>query len=100
MATTKRDYYGILGVSKDASIEDIQKAYRKLALQYHPDRNKDAGAEERFKEITHAYAVLTGKEKETQYVIRESPEYTRDWGSTVLIIWDGIMQEENNNMYR
>ena len=51
------DYYKVLGVDKKASQEDIKKAYRKLARQYHPDTNKDAGAEERFKEISEAYDV-------------------------------------------
>jgi molecular chaperone DnaJ len=66
MATT-RDYYEILGVSKDASADDIKKTYRKLALKYHPDRNKEAGAEEKFKEISEAYAVLSDSEKRAQY---------------------------------
>ncbi len=63
-----RDYYKILGVDKNASAEEIKKAYRKLALKYHPDRNKgDPKAEERFKEISEAYAVLSDKEKRAQY---------------------------------
>lgn len=66
MATT-RDYYEILGLSKDASPEDIKKTYRKLALKYHPDRNKEAGAEDKFKEISEAYAVLSDDEKRAQY---------------------------------
>ncbi len=66
MATT-RDYYEILGLDKEASAEDIKKTYRKLALQYHPDRNKEAGAEEKFKEISEAYAVLSDSEKRAQY---------------------------------
>lgn len=66
MATT-RDYYEILGLSKEASAEDIKKTYRKLALQYHPDRNKEAEAEEKFKEISEAYAVLSDTEKRAQY---------------------------------
>lgn len=66
MATT-RDYYEILGLSKDASADDIKKTYRKLALKYHPDRNKEAGAEEKFKEISEAYAVLSDSEKRSQY---------------------------------
>lgn len=63
-----KDYYKILGVSKDASSEEIKKAYRKLALKYHPDRNKgDKEAEAKFKEINEAYAVLSDPEKRKQY---------------------------------
>ncbi len=64
---SKRDYYDVLGVAKDASKDDLKSAYRRLALQYHPDRNKDPDAEERFKEISEAYAVLSDDEKRRQY---------------------------------
>lgn len=67
MSGSKRDYYEVLGVQKGASKDDIKGAYRKLALQYHPDRNKEAGAEERFKEISEAYAVLSDDEKRKRY---------------------------------
>jgi molecular chaperone DnaJ len=63
----KRDYYEVLGVPKNAEKGDIKSAYRKLALQYHPDRNKSAGAEERFKEISEAYAVLSDDDKRKRY---------------------------------
>ncbi len=63
----KRDYYEVLGVQKAASKDEIKDAYRKLAMQYHPDRNKDPGAEEKFKEISEAYAVLSDDQKRTQY---------------------------------
>ncbi|KPK38370.1 MAG: molecular chaperone DnaJ [Omnitrophica WOR_2 bacterium SM23_29] len=65
----KRDYYEILGVDKNASLEDIKRAYRKLALKYHPDRNPSnkKEAEEKFKEISEAYAVLSDPQKRTQY---------------------------------
>lgn len=65
--STKRDYYEVLNVSKDTSKEDIKKAYRKLALKYHPDRNKAPEAESQFKEISEAYAVLSDDEKRSQY---------------------------------
>jgi molecular chaperone DnaJ len=63
----KRDYYEVLGVSKEASKSEIKDAYRKLAMQYHPDRNKAADAEEKFKEISEAYAVLSDDQKRQQY---------------------------------
>jgi len=63
-----KDYYKILGVSKDASDDDLKKAYRKLAMKYHPDQNQgDEQAEESFKEVNEAYAVLSDKEKRRQY---------------------------------
>jgi molecular chaperone DnaJ len=64
----KRDYYEILGVDKNASKEDLRKAYRKLAMQYHPDRNPDnKEAEEKFKEAAEAYEVLNNDEKKARY---------------------------------
>jgi len=68
--TTKRDYYEILGAQKDASADEIKKAYRNLALKYHPDRvspDKKKEAEDRFKEISEAYAVLSDPQKRSQY---------------------------------
>jgi molecular chaperone DnaJ len=64
---SRRDYYEILNVSRNASKDDIKSAYRKLALQYHPDRNKSPEAEGKFKEISEAYAVLSDDEKRGQY---------------------------------
>ena len=61
------DYYKVLGVGKSASPEEIKRAYRELALKFHPDRNKGKGAEERFKTINAAYAVLSDPEKRKQY---------------------------------
>lgn len=64
----KRDYYDILGVARDRSPDDIKKAYRKLAMQYHPDRNPDdQKAEQKFKELSEAYHVLSDKEKRATY---------------------------------
>lgn len=69
----KKDYYKILGIPKDATDDEIKKAYRKLAIQYHPDRQQDkseeerVAAEEKFKEIAEAYEVLSDKEKRAEY---------------------------------
>ena len=64
----KRDYYEVLGVDKSASIDDIKKAYRKKAIQYHPDKNPgDKEAEEKFKEAAEAYAVLSDPDKKAKY---------------------------------
>ena len=63
----QRDYYEILGVPRDADAEAIKRAFRKLALQYHPDRNKEPGAEAKFKEVAEAYAVLSDAEKRQRY---------------------------------
>ena len=65
---SETDYYKVLGVDKKASDAEIKKAYRKLAMKYHPDRTKgDKAAENKFKEISEAYAVLSDKEKREQY---------------------------------
>ncbi len=63
----KRDYYEVLGISKSASKDDIKKAYRKLSKKYHPDINKEADAEDKFKEITDAYEVLSDDQKRAAY---------------------------------
>ena len=68
MADSKRDYYEVLGVNKDASADDIKKAYRKAAMKYHPDRNPgDKTAEEKFKEAGEAYEVLSDADKRARY---------------------------------
>lgn len=64
---TKRDYYDILGVTKSSSSSDLKSAYRKLALKWHPDKNKEPGAEAKFKEINEAYEVLSNPDKKAKY---------------------------------
>lgn len=64
---TKRDFYEVLGISKSAGDAEIKRAYRKLALEWHPDRNKAANANEKFKEINEAYAVLSDSKKKETY---------------------------------
>ena len=65
---SKRDYYEVLGLSKGSSAEEIKKSYRKVAMQFHPDRNPgDKGAEEKFKEAAEAYEVLSDADKRAQY---------------------------------
>lgn len=90
MVKNKRDYYEVLGVSKDADEGTIKKAYRKLAKKYHPDTITAAnGAEEKFKEVTEAYAVLSDKEKRKMYdqfghaaFDPEAGAGTQGWGGT------------------
>ena len=62
-----KNYYKILGLNKGATEDDIKKAYRKMALKFHPDKNKDSDAEERFKEIAEAYEVLSDNKKKYKY---------------------------------
>ena len=65
---SKRDYYEVLGVAKNASADEIKKAYRKMALKYHPDKNPgDKSAEEKFKEAAEAYEVLSDDNKKARY---------------------------------
>lgn len=108
-----KDYHKVLGVRKGASLDEIKEAFRRLALIYHPDRNKDAGAEERFKEINEAYAVLSGKERPQPEPSASARAYERAsgnaraadseldaWSFRVSMVWKGIDEQRHNNMYR
>jgi preprotein translocase subunit Sec63 len=101
-----KDYHEILGVSKDASESEIKKKYRKLALKYHPDRNKSRNAEEKFKEINEAYAILTGKQSvPVVYTNERHQEYKRKssimtWEEQIMWIWNDILGRKKDNMYR
>lgn len=65
---SKRDFYEVLGVSRDASERDIKKAYKRLAMKFHPDRNQgDASAADKFKEVKEAYEILTDPQKKAAY---------------------------------
>jgi molecular chaperone DnaJ len=66
-ATSQRDFYEVLGVPRYADEKTIKDAFRELALKYHPDRNKEPGAEEKFKESAEAYAVLSDQKKRVEY---------------------------------
>ena len=65
--TTKRDYYDVLGVEKAATESELKNSFRRLARKYHPDRSTEEDAEDRFKEIQEAYAVLSDQKKRAQY---------------------------------
>src|SRR6185436_1167424 len=73
MAQRSQDYYTTLGVARDANAEDIKKAYRRLARKLHPDVNGDPGTEERFKEVTRAYEVLSDPSKRELYDLGGDP---------------------------
>jgi molecular chaperone DnaJ len=76
-----KDYYSILGVGKGASADEIKKAYRAMAMKYHPDKNKEKGSEDRFKEINEAYAVLSDPEKRQQYDTYGSDQFNQRYSS-------------------
>ncbi len=98
--TSKQNYYEILGVSENASDEEIKKAFRKLALRYHPDRNSNAAAEEKFKEISEAYSILIGKQKEPVRYQRYDSRVSESWEERVFRVWHEIANRKNDNSYR
>jgi len=97
----KRDYYEVLGVPRSCSEQELKSAYRKLALQYHPDRNPDNkdAAEEKFKEITEAYGVLADPQKRELYDryghagVSSSGGFTPDFSSTIFSGFEDILQD-------
>lgn len=108
----EKDYHKILKVKKGASQEEIKKAFRRLALIYHPDRNKSQEAPEMFREISEAYAVLSGKEQmplraeQTTGNRRYSSgnwkpgNHMESWADGIMRRWQDIISDKKNNMYR
>lgn len=97
-----QDYYSILGVPKNASPDQIKKAYRELALKYHPDRNKSKEAEEKFKEINAAYAVLGDQEKKKEYDAYGPEGFGKRFSQEDIFRgfnFDDIFQDLQGNMY-
>ena len=96
-----KDYHKILGVHKNAKKEEIKRAYRRLALIFHPDRNKDADASERFREINEAYRVLSGLEKPPEDRAASGgldPE--AGWAASVINRWQEMLSRKHDNSYR
>ena len=65
--TTKRDYYETLGINRNANEEEVRKAFRKKAMEFHPDRNKEPGADAKFKEVNEAYQILSDPNRRAKY---------------------------------
>lgn len=96
------DYYEVLGVPKNASVDQIKKAYRDLALKYHPDRNKDKSAEAKFKEINEAYAVLGNEDKRRQYDAYGPDTFGKTFSQEDIFRgfnFEDILKEMNSNMF-
>jgi curved DNA-binding protein len=98
MAVGERDYYDILGVGRDASPEDIRRAYRTLARRYHPDVNKEAGAEDRFKEIGEAYEVLSDEQRRREYD-NPSPRFAQGNGDVRVDFGSGDFSDIFESMF-
>jgi molecular chaperone DnaJ len=93
-SSTKRDYYEVLGIARGASDDDIKRAYRKLALQFHPDRNKAPDAEVRFKEVTEAYQVLSDSDKRSLYDRYGHAAFERNGGAADFSNFSGLNIED------
>ena len=95
------DYYSILGVSASASEAEIKKAYRKLALQYHPDKNKgDSQAEEKFKQVAEAYSVLSDSKKRQEYDARNFMGGRASHAHSTGFGFDDFMKSFKNDDWR
>ena len=82
----RKDYYAVLGIEKSAQADDIKKAYRKLAMQYHPDRNPDdKAAEDKFKDVSEAYAVLSDPSKRKQYDTVGDSSFQQQWSTEDIL---------------
>lgn len=88
-----KDYYKILEIERNASEDDIKKSYRKLALKYHPDRCKDVGAEDKFKEISEAYSVLSSPDKKRTYDVMGNSEDFNFNGEDPFSVFNNIFQQ-------
>src|SRR2546430_4772835 len=97
MATNKRDYYEILGVSRSATDDELKKAYRRLAKQSHPDANKDQGAEARFIEVNEAYEILSDTQKRAAYDRFGHAGLNNGMGGAGAYDFGGVVQ--NNPMF-
>jgi DnaJ-class molecular chaperone len=91
------NYYEILGVSKDATQDDIKKAYRKLAIQYHPDKNPDGG--EKFKEIASAYDVLGDEKKRNEYNNKLNNPFANQGGVSYEDMFNQMFGDRQNNPF-
>lgn len=80
IASCAKDYYEVLGISRNAKDREIKKAFRKLAILYHPDKNQEPGAEEKFREIAEAYEVLSDEDKKKEYDVFGHDKYTQKQG--------------------
>lgn len=82
----KRDYYEVLGLGRDASEDEVKKAYRKLARQYHPDVNKASDAEAKFKEVKEAYDVLSDGQQRARYDQYGHIDLIREWAAALAAV--------------
>lgn len=94
-----KDYYKILGVSKNTDEQEIKKVYRTLALKYHPDRNSDPDAEKRFKEITEAYGVLIDRAKRREYDLYEQKSHQAGYSEDFKYTQEEIIRDMFKNVY-